>query len=178
MSTPDGAERASRPPPGPPLASAWPSRAGRAGTRPQGTRISPEALQPCSRRVAWPLAPAPLDLTRAAQPGRGRPLPRTWDSRAHPHGSAPSLQRTVCGPREVSRSPRAITSAGQSPSCRRERLHTCGVQARVLCTGRAQSRQDTTPDADVARTKKRGIKGKKSAHRDRLPRDNRGPPKG
>jgi len=178
LSTHDGAERASLPPHWPPLGSAWPSRAGRAETRRHGTRISPEALHPCSRRVAGTLAPAPLYLTSAEQAGRGLPLTRTWSSRANPHGSAPSLQRTVGGPREVSRSPRAITSAGQSPSCRRERLHTCVVQACVLCTCREQSRQDTTPDADVARTEKRGKKGKKSAHRDRLPLDHRGPHKG
>jgi hypothetical protein len=114
----------------------WRGRAGRLTGRrgePPGTRglsarrrgvrarvaSRTEAPQPGARRVARPLAPAPLSPPMTAPAGGVRPRPRPWAERANPHGAAPSGTRTACGPRALARPPSPLTRAVPSPSGRR-----------------------------------------------------------
>ena len=87
-------------------------------------------FSPCARRVAWTLAPAPAAL--AAHARWGRPLPRTWPSRANEAHSATSLKRTARGPRDVARPQRTMRRV----LCSR---HLAGARASIRVWGRPTS---------------------------------------
>ena len=121
-----GAPRASLDAAGSSLQTA-PGKDGAAASLPAHER---RGFAPCARHVAWTLALAPAAL--AAHARGGRPLPRTWPSRANEARSATSLKRTARGPSDGAR-PQRTRRRGL---CSR---HLAGARAAIRVGGRPTS---------------------------------------
>ena len=102
-STAQGAERRSRTPPGTTTGAAGVSGSVLPGALRHGTRRSPEACWPRACGLCWDSRSGSGLAARVVSRGRGLPLPRACDSRAHGTRAAPPWPRTGRGDREVSR---------------------------------------------------------------------------